>query len=331
MTWANPEWFWALLILPVLAGLQGWRLWRGSTTRLLFSHTGLLDNLPGNWKSKFRWLPVFFQWVGLGLLITALARPQIENVTIERSAEGIDIVLVMDVSTSMLAEDLKPNRFIAAKEVAKNFIDKRISDRIGLVIFAGQSYTVVPPTLDYTLLKKMIDDVEMGRVEDGTAIGMGIATAINRLKESEAKSKIIILLTDGENNAGEIDPSTASDLAVTFGIKVYTIATGTKGTAPYPVQDPIFGKRYQQVEVNVDEEMMQEVAQRTGGRYFRATDTQGLQEIYDVIDALERSKVDEMIFTDYEDLYERWVLAGILCLAAAFLLDRMIFRTLDFA
>lgn len=331
MTWANPEWFWALLILPVLASLQGWRLWRGSSTRLLFSHTGLLQNLPGNWKSKFRWLPLLFQLAGLGLLITALARPQIENVTIERSAEGIDIVLVMDVSTSMLAEDLKPNRFIAAKDVAKNFIDKRISDRIGLAIFAGQSYTVVPPTLDYTLLKKMIDEVEMGRVEDGTAIGMGMATAINRLKESEAKSKIIILLTDGENNAGEIDPSTASDLAVSFGIKVYTIATGTKGTAPYPVQDPIFGKRYQQVEVNVDEEMMQEVAQRTGGRYFRATDTQGLQEVYDVIDSLERSKVDEMIFTDYEDLYERWILAGMLCLAAAFLMDRVVFRTLDFA
>jgi Ca-activated chloride channel family protein len=226
----------------------------------------------------------------------------------------------------MKAEDLKPNRLEAAKNVAENFINKRVSDRIGLVLFARKSFTMVPPTLDYDLLKRLLADVEMGVVEDGTAIGMGIATAVNRLKESEAKSKIIILLTDGQNNSGEIDPVTAADLAVSYGIKIYTIGAGTRGTAPYPVKDPIFGNRYQNVKVDIDEEMLTKIANMTEGEYFRATDTKKLKEIYAQIDKLEKTKIEEVIYTDYQDLYPRFLLPGILLLVLSIVSDRFLFR-----
>ena len=261
-------------------------------------------------------------------MVLALARPQNKLTTIERNAEGIDIVLVLDMSSSMKAEDLKPNRFEAARQVAKNFIDKRISDRIGLVTFAMKSFTVCPPTLDYKLLQQLLDDVNMGIIEDGTAIGMGIATAINRLKDSEAKSKIIILLTDGQNNAGEIDPVTAADLAVTYKIKIYTIGAGTRGTAPYPVQDPIFGRRYQNVQVNIDEDMLSKVAGLTGGKYYRATDTDQLFSIYDEIDQLERTKVDEIIYTDYKDLYPKYIGISLLFFCVGFLIDKLWLRSI---
>ncbi len=265
-------------------------------------------------------------WGGIALLIIALARPQERLTTVERNAEGIDIVLVMDMSTSMRAEDLKPNRFEAAREVAKDFVDKRESDRIGLVTFAMKSFTVVPPTLDYRLLKNLVDDLEMGVIEDGTAIGMGLATAVNRLKESPAESKVIILLTDGQNNAGEIDPVTAADLALTYDIKIYTIGAGTRGTAPYPVQDPIFGRRYQNIQVDIDEKMLSSVAELTGGEYFRATDTDELERIYDEIDELERSEVEELIYTDYEDLYSQFLWGAFGMFFLSFLIDRLYLR-----
>ncbi|HET8864454.1 MAG TPA: VWA domain-containing protein, partial [Gracilimonas sp.] len=235
MEYANPQWFWALLILPVLIGWYIYQYFFNKQVSLTFSSLNLLDDLPGNWKAHLHWVQAGLIWTGIALLIIALARPQERLTTVERNAEGIDIVMVLDMSTSMRAEDLKPNRFEAAREVAKDFVDKRNTDRIGLVSFAMKSFTVVPPTLDYRLLKDLIDDLEMGIIEDGTAIGMGIATAVNRLKESEAESKVIILLTDGQNNAGEIDPVTAADLALTYGIKIYTIGAGTRGTAPYPI------------------------------------------------------------------------------------------------
>jgi Ca-activated chloride channel family protein len=263
---------------------------------------------------------------GLALVIIALARPQLENTIVERKAEGIDIMLVLDISTSMKAEDLKPNRFDAAKQVAIDFIDKRISDRIGLAIFARKSFTVVPPTLDYSLVKKMIDEVEMGVVEDGTAIGMGLATGVNRLKDSAAESKVIILLTDGQNNAGEIDPVTAADLAASYEIKIYTIGAGTRGMAPYPVFDAVFGKRYQNIAVDIDEDMLGDIAGKTGGEYFRATDTESLAAIYDRIDALERTEIDELIYTDFKDLYPRYMLPGIVLLILSFVIDRSLLR-----
>lgn len=328
MEWANPEWLWALLIIPVLFGTYIYRYFTKKRATLTFSSLSFFEGISGNWKAHVHWLSMLMMLAGITFLILALARPQNKLTTIERNAEGIDIVMVLDMSSSMRAEDLKPNRFEAARTVAKDFVDKRISDRIGLVTFAMKSFTVVPPTLDYRLLKQLIDEVEMGIIEDGTAIGMGIATAINRLKDSEAKSKVIIVLTDGQNNAGEIDPVTAADLAVTYGIKIYTIGAGTRGTAPYPVQDPIFGRRYQNIQVNIDEEMLTEVANLTGGRYYRATDSDQLAEIYNQIDELEKSEVEEVIYTDYEDRYPFYLGASILLLLTGFIIDRIWLRGL---
>lgn len=328
MEWSNPEWFWALTILPLLAGMYGYRFFANKKSSLKFSSTNYLADLSGNWKAHVHWLTFALFMAGITLLIVALARPQNKLTTIERNAEGIDIVMVLDMSSSMKAEDLKPNRFEAARDVAKQFVDGRISDRIGLVTFAMKSFTVCPPTLDYRLLKQLLDEVSMGVIEDGTAIGMGIATAINRLKDSEATSKVIILLTDGQNNAGEIDPVTAADLAVTYGIKIYTIGAGTRGTAPYPVQDPIFGRRYQNIQVNIDEEMLTTVANLTGGEYYRATNTEQLASIYSEIDELERSKVEEIIYTDYEDRYPFFLGLSITCLMIGFLTDKLWLRGL---
>jgi Ca-activated chloride channel family protein len=326
MSWANPEWLWGLILIPILLGLEIWRGWKHRRPGLLFSNTDWLQDLPGNWRSYGVWLAPLFYIGATALLILAMARPQYENTTVERNAEGIDIVMALDISTSMRAEDLEPNRFEAARNVATDFIDKRISDRIGLVAFARQSFTVCPPTLDYRLLKELLSDVEMGMIQDGTAIGMGLATCVNRLKESEAKSKVIILLTDGENNAGEIDPVTAAELAETYGIKIYSIGAGTRGTAPYPIQDPIFGKRYQNVRVDIDEEMLTEIAQMTGGEYFRATDTQRLKDIYDRINELEKTKIEEIIYTDYQDLYARFLIPAIALIILGMLCEFTIFR-----
>ncbi|WP_020402988.1 vWA domain-containing protein [Gracilimonas tropica] len=324
MEFANPQWFWALLILPLMIGVYLYRYFSDRETSFTFSSLNLLSDIPGNWKAQLHWLQAACFWGGIALLIVALARPQERLTTVERNAEGIDIVLVLDLSTSMRAEDLKPNRFDAARQVAKDFVDKRQSDRIGLVTFAMKSFTVVPPTLDYRLLKNLIDELEMGIIEDGTAIGMGIATAINRLKDSDTESKVIILLTDGQNNAGEVDPVTAADLAATYGIKIYTIGAGTRGTAPYPIQDPIFGRRYQNVQVNIDEEMLTSVAELTGGRYFRATDAEELQNIYAEIDALEKTDVEELIYTDYKDLYVRFLSISLILFLSGFILKKTV-------
>jgi len=327
MSWANPQWLWLLLLLIPIIGYHVWKHRSRKEPSLTFSDISGLKKLSGNWRSYGIWLAPVLQCLAFSLVVLAMARPQYKNTTIERNAEGIDIVLDIDISTSMKAEDLKPNRLEAAKNVAKDFINKRVSDRIGLVLFARKSFTLVPPTLDYDLLKRELADVEMGVVEDGTAIGMGIATAVNRLKKSKAKSKVIILLTDGQNNSGEIDPVTAADLAKTYGIKIYTIGAGSRGTAPYPVKDPIFGNRYQNVKVDIDEDMLTKIANMTGGEYFRATDTKKLKDIYDQIDKLEKSKIDEVIYTDYKDLYPRFLLPGILLLVLSIVSDRFLFRS----
>lgn len=327
MSWANPEYFWLLSLLPILIGIHIWRFINKQRPSMLFSAVSDLKDLPGNYRSWGIWIaPVLF-WASYVLIVVAVARPQAQNTTIEQEVEGIDIVLSIDVSSSMLAEDFEPNRMIAAKNIAGEFIDNRPSDRIGLNIFARQSFTVCPPTTDHKLLQELLADIDIGMVQDGTAIGLGLATAINRLKESEAESKVIILLTDGLNNAGEIDPVTAGELASTHGIRVYTMGIGSRGTAPYPIQDPVFGTRYQNVRVDIDEEMLGRIASLTGGQYFRATRTEELQEVYMQIDELERTEIEEIIYTDYEDLYPRFLLPALLLCFLALISDKVIFRT----
>ncbi|HEX9933574.1 MAG TPA: VWA domain-containing protein, partial [bacterium] len=217
--------------------------------------------------------------------------------------EGVDIVLAMDLSTTMLAEDIRPNRVEAIRAVAKQFIQGRKNDRIGLVVFAGEAYTQCPLTLDYGILLGFMDQIHVGMIEDGTAIGMGLATAVNRLRSSEAKSKVIVLLTDGQNNRGEIDPITAAQAAQAFGIRVYAVGAGTRGTALYPVEDPYFGRRYVPMPVNIDEDVLKRISDMTGGKYFRATDRRSLEAIYLEIDRMEKTEIKVKEYTRYSELF----------------------------
>jgi Ca-activated chloride channel family protein len=241
--------------------------------------------------------------------------------------EGIDIVLLLDISGSMLAEDFQPNRIGAAKEVAQNFVDGRVNDRMGLVVFAGQSFTQCPMTLDYRVLKNLMRQVKPGMVEDGTAIGMGIAQGVNRIKESKAKSKVMILLTDGVNNRGEIDPVTAGELAHSFDIRIYTIGVGTIGEAPYPVQTP-FGVRYQNIPVEVDEKILQKIADMTGGQYFRATNNRALKQIYEQIDKMEKTRMEVRAYRSFAELFSPWAALALLLLLAEIMLRGTLLRKL---
>lgn len=327
MTWANPEFFWLLAVIPLYIAYKVWFVLSKKDPSLTFSSTKFFKELPGNYRAYLLWLTPILYIAAYSLFVLALARPQLQNSTVERNAEGIDIIMSIDISSSMLAEDISPNRLTAAKSVASDFINERISDRIGINVFARESFTVVPPTLDHDLVQNMLKSVDLGMVKDGTAIGMGIATSINRLRDSEAESKVIILLTDGMNNAGEVDPITAGEMAATFGIRIYTLGIGTRGTAPYPVDDPVFGRRYQNVEVNIDEDMLTQVANQTGGQYYRATDLQELINIYDEIDQLEQSEIEEIIYIDYRDLYPYYLGIGILLLFIGFLNERFFTRS----
>ena len=248
----------------------------------------------------------------LALLVAGIARPQTGQSEYKTHTEGIDIMLVLDTSGSMQAQDFKPkNRLHVAKEVVKEFVSRRENDRIGLVAFAAQAITQCPLTLDYPVLSKLIDGVDIGMLEDGTAIGVALATACNRLKKSEAKSRIVVLLTDGQNNTGMIDPTTAAKVAESLGIKVYTIGVGTKGRAPMPVDDPIFGRRMVAVEVDLDEETLTKIAEITNGHYFRATDREELIKIYEQIDALETTRIESEAFTNYTDRFSWFILPGL--------------------
>lgn len=328
MIWADPAWFWLLLILPLVGGIQFWHFRRKRIHNLTFSEISVFKDLPGNTLGRFFWLPYAFQHVALLFLILALARPQEQNVLIERSVEGIDIMLVLDISSSMLAEDLQPNRLLACKAAAEEFINMRENDRIGLVIFARESFTVCPPTLDYRLLRKQLAGVDLGMVRDGTAIGMGLATAVNRLRDSDAESRVIILLTDGENNAGEIDPITAGQLAQAYGIRVHVIGASVDApTAPYPVNDPIFGTRYHQIPVAIDEDQMRAIANMTGGVYLRATDNISLLEVYREIDRMETSRVDEIIYRDYKDHYPRFLWLALVMIVVGAALNTYLYRS----
>lgn len=264
--------------------------------------------------------------LGLALLVIAFSRPQSGVKGEEVITEGVDIVLTLDVSSTMLAEDIRPNRVDAAKAVARAFIQGRKHDRIGLVVFAGDAYTQCPLTTDYGILIEFLDRVSVGMIEDGTAVGMGLATSVNRLRSSEAKSKVIVLLTDGQNNRGQIDPLTAAQMAQAFDIRTYTVGAGTRGVAMFPVDDPFFGRRYQPMQVNVDEESLRKIADLTGGRYFRATDRNSLESIYREIDKLEKTEIKVKEYTRYSEWFGFFAAAGLLVLLAEIVLGHTRFR-----
>lgn len=321
----HPQFFWLLLLLVPLAGWYIWHYHR-QWPELRHPAAGFLAAKGSNWLARLRPVLHLLRLLSLALLIVALARPRTSEVATQtKSGRGIDIALAIDVSASMLARDLKPNRLEATKKVASEFIKGRPSDRMSLVIFAGESYTQTPLTSDHRIMLNGLESLRHGRIEDGTAIGMGLATAVNRLKDSKAKSKVVILMTDGENNAGEIDPLTAAQLAEQFNLRTYTIGVGTKGTAPTPAAYDMRGNIiYRNLPVNIDEELLQQIANQTGGRYFRATDNDKLEEIYAEIDQLETTKLEELRFNTYQEKYAVFVLAAL----GLFLLENLLRYTL---
>ncbi len=326
---ANPAYLLLLLILPAMVFwyLKGMRRISG---KMRYSDIGILKRLGSSAKQRLRHSLLLLRILGLTFLILALARPQSSSKETEVSTEGVDIVLAIDVSTSMLAEDFKPNnRLEAAKQVAQEFVEGRTNDRLGLVIFAGESFTQCPLTLDYGVLLTLLQEQKVAdRDWDGTAIGMGIVNAVNRLRDSKAKSKVIILLTDGENNAGSIDPITAARIAHTMDIKIYTIGAGTRGTAMYPIDDPILGRQYRPIQVHIDEETLTKIARITGGKYFRATNSEKLKAIYDEIGEMEKTKIEVTEFTRYQEYFVYFLIAGFLLLLLELVLSNTYFKRL---
>ena len=324
----NPEFLWLLILLPVIA----YMLYKFKFVRLNnFKFSNLESFDSKTLKSNLYPIINVFRIITLLLVIVALARPQeISNSTRTKTSSGIDIVIAVDISSSMLAQDLKPNRLEALKTVASQFINDRINDRIGLVIYAGESYTKTPVTSDKDVVIKSLSDITFdGIIEDGTAIGMGLATSVNRLKESKAKSKVIILLTDGVNNSGFIDPSTAADLAANFEIKTYTIGLGTNGNARAPVAlNPNGSFRFGMTKVEIDEELLKNVANKTGGLYFRATDNKKLEEIYNEINKLEKTEVEEIKYSDSEEKYRLLIIAAIGLIFVELILKYTVFRSI---
>jgi Ca-activated chloride channel family protein len=305
---ANPAFLWLLLCLPAI-GYYLWRRRRKMAIELQFSSLNIFKRIPVTLRERMQHIPISLRMLAIAAFIVALARPQSVSDKQNISTEGIDIVLELDISGSMLAEDFIPNRIEAAKQVASEFIDGRMNDRIGLVVFSGESFTQCPLTTDYPVLKNLLNDVKNGMIADGTAIGLAIANGVNRLKDSKAKSKVMILLTDGVNNRGEIDPITAARIAATYGIRIYTVGVGGHGEAPYPMQTPL-GIRRQLIPVDLDEKTLTEVAEMTGGKYYRATDNRKLKAIYKEIDQLEKTKIEVTAYKRYSELYGGWMLFG---------------------
>lgn len=326
ISFKNPEFFYLLLlIIPMIA----WYIWQRKRlgASIQFSSIMGFSRIPKTWKYYFRHSVFVLQLLSLSMLVVALARPQSSNSGSTVTTKGIDIVIALDISSSMLAMDFRPNRIEAAKDVAIQFISGRTNDRIGLVVFSGESFTQCPLTTDRATVINLFKGLESGMIEDGTAIGNGLATAVSRLKESEAISKVVILLTDGENNRGEIAPVTAAELAKTFGIRVYTVGVGTIGMAPYPMQTP-FGLQVRDVEVNIDEVTLEKIASTTDGKYFRATNNNKLAEIYQEIDKLEKSKIDVKEFRKEQEEYLNYALVGALLLILSMILKVTVFRNI---
>ncbi len=325
-TFENPSWFWLLLSIP-LAVFWYWKKRDQQNASLKMSST---QGFKKSTLAKLRPLLFILKMLALVLLTIAMARPRTVDVTTKvKKTEGIDIIMAVDISASMLARDLEPNRLEALKKVAVNFIEGRPNDRIGLVIYAGESYTKTPLTSDKSIIFNAINDLEYSQnIEGGTAIGMGLATSVNKLKDSKAKSKVIILLTDGENNAGFIDPKTATQLATEYDIKTYTIGVGSNGMALSPVGIKANGQfEYRNIEVKIDEALLKTIAESNGGKYFRATDNQKFEAIYEEIDALEKTEIEEFKFYNYDEKYRIFlILAGGL-LFIEFLLKHTLFRS----
>ena len=322
----SPVYFLILLILPLIYFLKS----RQKPSVIRFSSLGEIENIKGQGTVKARRGAIYaLRTIAFALLITALARPQEVESEREVETKGIDMVIALDISGSMLAEDFKPvNRITVAKEEAKKFIAGRENDRIGLIVFARKGYTQCPLTLDYDILTQLVDEVEVGLIKDGTAIGLGIGTAVNRLRESSAKSKVIILLTDGENNAGNLDPITAAELAKSFGIKIHTITIGRGGMVPFPIEDPIFGKRYVQAEVKVDEKVLKRIADITDGHHFSAGDAEALARAYKQINDLEKTEIKVKEYSSYRELYHIFLIPGFLTLLLEIILGNTIFLKL---
>lgn len=314
---ANPDILWLLTVLLPMIAFYIYRERKGGAALRIST----IVPLEGVAKSARYWahhLPFVLRCAAVGVLIIALARPQNTEQGGNSTTEGIDIILSMDVSTSMLARDFAPDRIEAAKEVASKFIADRQNDRIGLVVFAGESFTQSPLTTDKGTLQTLMGQIHAGMIEDGTAIGNGLATSVNRLRESDSKSKVVILLTDGVNNAGQVSPIMAADIAASYDIRVYTIGVGTRGTAPYPAMDVWGNIQYVPMPVEIDEQILTDIASATGGEYFRATDKNTLSQIYDKINELEKSRIETSEFTRYNELASRYMLIGLLLLIGEF-------------
>jgi len=315
---ADPEYLWLLLLIPAAVAWYWYKL-RHYSVSMQLSSTAVFKQSVKGWKHYARYGLFGLRMLAAGLLIIALARPQSNMNRQDISVEGIDIIMATDISSSMLAEDIRPNRLEAAKEVAIDFINSRPDDRIGLVVFSGESFTQCPLTTNHALLINLFKDIDVGMIDDGTAIGDGLATAVNRLKESKAKSKVIILLTDGVNNMGSIDPQSAAEMAELYGIRIYTIGVGSMGTALYPVRTQ-FGIQYQRMEVQIDEALLQKISALTNGKYFRATNRQKLQDIYKEIDRLEKSKIDVTEFNRKKEEFLPFVILALVLLSFEFVL-----------
>ncbi len=324
IVFARPELFYLLFgLIPMIV----WYVLRQKKSKasIQISSIEALKKTPLTWKHALRHAVFILQLAVLTLLVVCLARPQSSDNWQNQTVEGIDIMIALDLSSSMLARDFQPNRLEAAKSVATKFVAGRQYDRIGLVVFSAESFTQCPLTTDRAVLINLFQDLQSGMIEDGTAIGLGLANAVSRLKDSEAKSRVIILLTDGENNRGEIAPITAAEIAKTFGIRVYTIGIGTIGMAPFPVQTP-FGIQMRDMEVKIDEKTLQEIANITDGKYFRATNNKTLIEVYKEIDRLERSKIENKEFSKKNEEYRRYAIGALILALLALILQFAVFR-----
>ena len=326
ISFEHPWMLLGLLLVPLLAAWWIWR-YRKQEAALQHSNITLFDGVKKSLRARLRWLPYALRVVAVGAMVIALARPQSQLSRQEMTVEGIDIVMAMDLSGSMLAEDFKPNRLEAAKNVAADFIEGRKTDRMGLVVFAGEAFTQVPLTIDHQVLLKQLGNLKSGTMRDGTALGDGLATAINRIKDSEAKSKVIILLTDGVNNQGSMDPLSAAEIAAMYNIRLYTIGVGSLGKAPYPFRDQFGRVHYQNIDVEIDEPLMRQMSQATSdGRYFRATNKKALKEIFDQIDEMEKSKIDVTQYAQTKDEYAFWLWIAFIALIAEALLKWVWFK-----